>query len=224
VAGVLLGLVSIKPHYFVLLPVALAAARAWRALGICVATALFLVLVSVLRFGLEPWAYWLTNSTGPTQILARGFGAIGLSVGSVFASVRTMGGSPQLAWTLQGVAMLVAAATVALVFRRPTRASQRLLVIAAATLLFAPYWLPYDLFLASTAIALAIADRNRPAASRGEMAVWGTMWMLPALMVWARVSLDIPITIPIIVAMLAYSLDEGNAATVNHGPVAHPSP
>ena len=52
-AGILLGMATIKPQLGLLLPVALVAARQWRALAAAAATVAALVLLSAWAFGLD---------------------------------------------------------------------------------------------------------------------------------------------------------------------------
>lgn len=206
-AGALLGFVSVKPHVFVLLPLALLSARAWRALGACLASAATLGLISLARFGWAAWAHWLSTSTGPGHVLDRGFDAVGPLMGSAFASIRAVGGSVSGAWAVQGVAMLVAVGAVVVAFRSPSTPHRRLLVLSAATMLFAPYWLPYDLLLPTATIALAFVSPEPKPRLIGEQAVWLAMWLLPTAMLVTQVWLGIPITIPVVGAMLWFALD-----------------
>jgi hypothetical protein len=59
--GILLGLVSYKPHIAVLIPLPLVARRQWRALGGAVIAVTLLVLVSVLVFGFSIWIDFLAS-------------------------------------------------------------------------------------------------------------------------------------------------------------------
>lgn len=55
-AGVLLGLLSVKPHIAVLIPFALIGLGAWRTAGTAAITAAVLVIFSLLTLGTAPWA------------------------------------------------------------------------------------------------------------------------------------------------------------------------
>ena len=60
-AGLLLGLLCYKPHFGLLLPIALAAGGYWRSFAAAAASAGSLVLVSLLLFGWETWhAFFVT--------------------------------------------------------------------------------------------------------------------------------------------------------------------
>src|SRR5207253_7794896 len=54
-AGILFGLLTYKPHLGLVLPFALLALGAWRAIFAGTVTAIVLVGTSVAVFGLEPW-------------------------------------------------------------------------------------------------------------------------------------------------------------------------
>src|SRR3954468_7525010 len=64
-AGALLGLLTYKPQLFLLVPVALVAARQWRALGGAALAAAGLALVSVAVLGIEPWRIWVEWIVNP---------------------------------------------------------------------------------------------------------------------------------------------------------------
>src|SRR5215469_9805419 len=53
--GALLGIVTYKPQLWLMVPVALIAARQWKALVAACGAALLLIAVSVALFGIEPW-------------------------------------------------------------------------------------------------------------------------------------------------------------------------
>ena len=57
-AGVLLGLVTMKPQFWLLVPVALVARREWRALAWSIASAIGLAAASAALFGIDCWRQW----------------------------------------------------------------------------------------------------------------------------------------------------------------------
>ena len=62
VGGMLLGLLSYKPHFFALIPLALLVGRQWRALGGVVVSIFGLFLASVAVFGFDIWLIFLKNT------------------------------------------------------------------------------------------------------------------------------------------------------------------
>lgn len=189
-AGALFGLLSLKPHMFVLVPIALIAARAWRALSVCLVTATALVGVSVIAFGIDGWRLWLQATTGPARVLSGTMiDTYGMQMGSVLASVKLMGGATPLAWAAQLSASLAAAWATALVFAKRDHSSdayttaRRAIALSTATLVAVPYWMNYDLLIPCAAIALAASHRLTRGGARslhhGEGAAWTMLWLLP---------------------------------------------
>lgn len=56
IAGIAAGLLTVKPHLGLLIPIAYLAAGCWRAIGVAIITALVLAALSLGAFGAEPWA------------------------------------------------------------------------------------------------------------------------------------------------------------------------
>src|SRR5258708_11141400 len=64
-AGALLGVATFKPTLWLMVPVALIAARQWRALAAAAAMAGVLALASLALFGAEMWRQWLEMAISP---------------------------------------------------------------------------------------------------------------------------------------------------------------
>jgi hypothetical protein len=144
VAGMLLGLLAFKPQLFLLVPVALLAARAWRAIGGLIFMIAALVFASLAVPGVAIWRGWL-------QLFLHGGGAprawVELYGQSVFTVLRLAHASPGLANLGQIAALLIAAALVYYAFRRDGAWLQKLLVLLCATSFAAPHFGPYDAVL-----------------------------------------------------------------------------
>ncbi len=112
VAGLLFGALCYKPHIGLLIPVALMAGGHWRAFAAASATAVLLALVSVLAFGWETWRDFLVTATTMHGTYESGRIDFAGFV-SPFGGVRLLGGSPPLAYAVQGAATLASAALVA---------------------------------------------------------------------------------------------------------------
>nr|MDQ3077359.1 DUF2029 domain-containing protein [Pseudomonadota bacterium] len=63
-AGVAIGLMVVKPHLAILLPLMLLRRGAWRTIAAAAATVIVLVLTSLLLFGVGPWRAFLGGTTG----------------------------------------------------------------------------------------------------------------------------------------------------------------
>ena len=167
--GLVLGCLAIKPHFGVLLPVALAVGRQPRAFA---ATAVSLGLWCAISTAVFGWAYWeafLSNLSVVGEAIDTGdLSADKLVTPYVLARGLGLG---SIAWLVQGGATLAAAGAVAWAFTRdrPWGASA---VLLAATTLCSPYLFDYDLVLLVGAAACAAVDRFEHGHHPLEWTVW----------------------------------------------------
>ena len=154
-SGLLFGLLAYKPHFGLLIPVALAAGGRWRCFAAAAGSSLGLAFVSLLWFGVDTWRDYLTLaliSPGTYETGRIDFAGFV----SPFGAARLIGASPVVAYALQGMATALAATAVAFVWRRNLRLPLRAAVLAAATLAAMPVVLLYDLMTAAIAALFLI--------------------------------------------------------------------
>ena len=154
-AGLVLGVVTYKPQLTLMVPVALLALRAWRALIAAGLMAVLMVAASAAVLGVDIWRAWFAWMLGTAPGYAEWVQWGRLWGLSLFSCATLHGASPALAQAVQlGGTLLAAVATYA-TFRRPVGFPRQLMVLLAATVLAAPHLSPYDLvLLASTAVLL----------------------------------------------------------------------
>jgi Glycosyltransferase family 87 len=206
-AGVFFGILTFKPQLWLMVPVALLAARQWRALASTALTAGILALLSLLLFGPDIWHRWIDVMIGadPTY---RAWVINGRLKGmSVFACASVLGASPLLANLLQALAAAVAAAVVYWSFRRPAAPMLQLSAMLGATMLAAPH------ASASDAVMLGLAAGFYLVAPRREAPGWSTVVIAAAL--WIAPLVNPPsvfwpgsITPVLILVFLAMLVDE----------------
>mgnify|MGYP006286470211 FL=1 len=200
-AGILLGLLSYKPQIWVLVPLALLAARQWRALASMAATVLVLMLASAASFGPAFWLAFLDaarEAAGP-RVVEEMFERIFMHMTTLLAAARIVGLPPAVSGLVQTAGALLAMAAVWLSFSRKGQSDARIAVLATATFLVSPYTLNYDLLLLMPAAVamfrLGIADGFRPM----ERLVLLMLWLIPTLgMILNR--LDLPLMPLVILA------------------------
>ena len=147
-SGALFGLLIVKPHLALLVPLWLAAGRKWTAFAAAAASALTVSLVSVLVFGAETWRAYPQTFAVSEAIMARSEDAFFLRMGTVYSGLRYHFGS-DLALAGQTLVTLLGAALVVLVWRRTRDTDAAGALMLAATALGSPYLFAYDLaFLA----------------------------------------------------------------------------
>jgi hypothetical protein len=180
-AGVLLGLLTIKPQLGLLVPICLVAAGAWRTIAAATLTAAALMALTALLFGAAVWPLFLTE----TQPMMRGIleapypqpyqvNGIGL-----FLTLRAAGAGVAEAYAGQALAALAAAALAWRLWRR--RDADPALRMAATiflTFLTTPYAYAYDMLSYSAALAVLIAARGLSLTPLTAL-----LWLWPALTV-----------------------------------------
>jgi hypothetical protein len=154
-AGILFGALTFKPHLGLLLPVALVAGRHWQAVVAAALTATLSAIASVVLFGTGVWADFFASTTTTRSMLESGmhFGHY-YKMQSVFAAARLLGSPMLVAYGLQALVALGAAAAVIWVWRRPTGDSEmKNAALMAATPLSTAFIFDYDLMLLAPSIA-----------------------------------------------------------------------
>ena len=182
-AGVLIGLLSYKPHLGLLVPVALIAGRHWRAFAAASATVMTMLVASILFFGLESWSDFLgAGATLPSLLLNEpGGGSRDLAIAPVMVA-RNLGLDPITRNLLYALLAAFAVWGVFTTYRNPrAEAELRIPVLLAGVILASPYGLSYDLPLVSVAVLWCFQHGLRRGFVTGEVSVLGLVWLLPFL-------------------------------------------
>lgn len=156
-SGICLGLLSYKPQYGLLFPLALIAASQWKVFFTAGAVAISMASLSWLAFGTESWhAFFHWMPMFSQAFLTEGRAPWG-KMQSIFALVRYFGGTEQLAWVFQWIMSGVVAILLALMWR--SRGISYLLKaagLAAGALLVTPYLFLYDLMVLAIPVAFLV--------------------------------------------------------------------
>ena len=180
-AGAVLGCMSYKPQLFLLVPVALVAARAWKALAACVAAGAVLALASALLFGPQTWLLWLKASVEARDpSYGEWFRETFLGGYGFYVVAARFGAPDMVAKALQGAAICIGAGAAWWAYARPGRAEAKLAVLLSAVMIAAPHLEAYDMvLLASAAVLMFTLAEGR--IGFAEFALLVSVWVLPAL-------------------------------------------
>lgn len=158
-AGFALGLLSYKPQFGILFPLALAAGGYWRAFGWAAAGTLAWNGLAGAVFGFGTFAAFF-HALSATTVTHLVHNAIGWSkLQSAYGFARFMGMSGAAAWTAQGCMSTLVAIGVVLGWRSALPFALKAAVLAAAIPLATPYIFVDDLPM--LAIAAAFLFRHR---------------------------------------------------------------
>lgn len=179
-AGICIGLLSIKPHLAVLFPIALACGGMWVAFASAAVTATVFTAISVFVFGtaiipvflhglaLASWA--VESGELPWQ-----------QTTSIFATLRALHVSVGPAYFVQACGAVAAVACVVWVWRRSRSPISRATSLIAGTLMTSPYLFNYDTIWLAIPIAMISVDSIRNGWLKGEREIVVAAWLYPAI-------------------------------------------
>ncbi len=181
-AGVALGVATVKPQMLLLVIPCLVLGRHWRAIGGMGVTFLGMVALSILAFGTGPWIGFLDSVIGGVDILQHVRPLERMPSVFVAASLAGLGRGAAMAIQV-AVALLVFAAVGWLWLKRFPVA------IRGSALLFAgplvtPYSFDYDLAVLTVALAWLVLEVGRRGWMSGEKALVTLLWVSPIAGWW----------------------------------------
>lgn len=176
--GVLLGLLSYKPHLAVLALLALIAGRRWWTLAGAAVGAGGLALATLPLMGWETWRAFLQNLPLAGWMIEHGAAPLD-KMTTTFTGVLLAGAGYPAAASLQGVVAVSAAVAVAWVWRRDPGLPWRGSALAIGVLLATPYAFEYDLAILALPLAWLAWEGYGRGWRPGEQAVLLLGWLVP---------------------------------------------
>jgi hypothetical protein len=155
VAGLMFGCLAMKPQIAVLIPLALIAAREWKAFAGAAVSAVSLSLASLAVFGWPAWQGFFDILPLYGQLTAGG--QVGwYKIATVFASLRMVGIPALPAALVHGAVALAGVWIVWRVWSRQSDPLFRTAALVTATMLTSPYMYMYDQPMLIAGVAWAV--------------------------------------------------------------------
>jgi len=187
-AGLLIGLLTIKPHLGLLLPLVLLCGGCWRALLYAALGAAGFAAASIAALGSDTlWAFfdrlpvvasWVNEGKMPLAKMP-----------TFFALGRSLGLPADAAWLLHGLMALLAAVIVGRVWLRSGSLPLRAAALLAGTMLISPYLYDYDLVWMGLALAWFGGYALRQGWRPWEKELLVLVWLQPGVMVLGEYAL-----------------------------------
>lgn len=159
-SGALFGLLIIKPHLALLVPFWLLAMGKWKAIAAAAASALGLILLSVILFGVETWQAYPQVFEVSRVLMAQGPGEFWLRMATPYAALRQHA-TPEAAIAIQATISLALLAVTVMFARRTSDSLASGAMMLAATAAASPYLFSYDLPFLVVPVFWLIADGRR---------------------------------------------------------------
>jgi hypothetical protein len=198
-AGAVLGCLVIKPQLALLLPVAMIAARQWRAIAGAAVSSTGIMVLGFVLFGSAATVAWIHQL--PLLATVARDGLVGWSkLGSVYAAARLAGLASGPAILLHALVLMAAAAAVWRIWRSDCDYGAKVAILSAATLLASPYVFFYDAVILVPAFLWLAREKVHPA-------ILLALWCLPLLMLVQIAAEDVvnlnPV-VPVALGVLIY--------------------
>jgi len=204
-AGLILGLLTLKPQMGLLFPLILLISRRWSLFATAAGTAIALVLATLAVFGTDPFTAYVELAmpiqksvvTDPTKIIQS-------LMPTLYMSLRLAGLPGEVCTILQAAAFIVMAGLVSWAYLRRRDPLLSFALLLTATALSTPYMLSYDLVVFGW-LFLALAIDQDPTRRAGWLL--GALYWLPMITL-ALGAAGIPGSALVLVAMAAWLYGE----------------
>lgn len=191
-SGICLGLMTYKPHFGVLIPLALAAGRQWRVIVSAVVTALVLGLVSWAVFGSAAWSGFFHSLFAASNDHITEGGVKWYKMQSFYAILRMHGVSESAGLIVHAALFGALGIGVFALWRSNAPFNLKAAGLAVSVPVATPYLMIYDGIVVAVPMAFLIAEGRRTNFLRGE---WPVM-ALAAVMVGILPFLHVPAVHP----------------------------
>jgi hypothetical protein len=199
-AGVLFGILTVKPQLGILLPVVLVLERRWITIASAVATVAVLVAATAMLFGWNVWIeFWQKVVPQQQWLTAHGGGLLFVMVSSVFYGARLVHLPAAVCWVLQAITSALAVAAVVWCYWKRRDPALSLALLVTATFLVTPYILNYDMVVFGFVVARL---RERDDNTMADHWLLIAVWTLPVTMMIAAVAW-IPLAPVVLIAFAA---------------------
>jgi hypothetical protein len=192
-AGGLFGLLTIKPHLGLLLPVVCLAQRRWLTIGSAAATAFVLFGASIVVFGPESWTAYLEFLVEfQERVRAQVSSDFMKYSSSVLLAQQFVGLPKAFAYFIQIAISIGVVVIVYMAFRRPIREDLRLILVLVGVSLVTPFGFLYDLPFIAVATVLMARIGLRTGFLPLEAFWLAAIWFTPYLSVYSM-ELGVPV-------------------------------
>jgi hypothetical protein len=180
VAGLIIGGLTYKPQFGILIPVALVASRQWRAVASAGVAAALLAAASIALFGSDAWGAFPNGFVAQSKLnLGAGPDSNWGYLQTVYGLIRSLHGSANTAWLVQGLTTLATVVIVWIVWQSRVRYPLKAATLSAAALIATPYAFAYDMAAIVIPAAFLATEQMRRGLLRGDKAIWIILFGTP---------------------------------------------
>ena len=168
-AGLCFGLLTYKPQFGLLIPLALIVGGYWRIIGWAAVSATAMIALSVAVFGHDIWSDFFDTAAKINGIILVDGRADFAKLQSLYGFVRALGGNSALAWTAHGMLIAILGAGIIWIWRQKVAFDVKAAALATATILASPYSFIYD--FVALAIPMVFVGKTGFSAKEGAVVI-----------------------------------------------------
>jgi hypothetical protein len=183
-AGIFLAVLTYKPQFGLLFPIALVASRNWRVIVVATAVTVALGLLAAMSFGSAGWAEFIAafhdrgSDLGPAP-------GVEPRLQTVFGFFELLGASPWLSWVVQAiVSVIVIVGIWTLWSAKQISYNLKAAALCAGLFLVSPYALFYDLSILCVAVAFFVKEGLARGFLPGERVTMLGFWVALLFLTW----------------------------------------
>jgi hypothetical protein len=195
-AGILIGLLSYKPQFGVMIPLVLMLSGRWRVFWAAALTVAGLSLLATLAFGWEIWRAFLDSMPWTRVVVLEQGGTGWHKFQTVFAWVRMWGGGVPLAYAMQGAVAALLAISLGWLWRSKAAWPLQAAALIIASILATPYSMDYDLVALAPALAFLAAYGFSRGFAPWEKTALVAVWLVPLVARGFAEQTHIPLGVP----------------------------
>ena len=210
-SGILLGILSFKPHLGLLIPFALLAGRLWVPFAVAFATGSILAVSSLAIWGADPWIAYIEQDaiSAALAFLERGAGfAMDMSL-TPFMAARILGFGIATGYSVQALCAAIAFVSVVWSFRHGKNRNLQIATLATGTFLVSPYLFNYDMAMLMGALIFLFEDLKPGTLQPRERFILLCAWAAPSVAMLGN-QWGLPLGPPALLALLFFLLARQN--------------
>ena len=185
-AGIALGLLTVKPHLGLVWPLILLTQKRWATIVVAIVTTLTLLGLSAWQFGVDAWRNYLAHAAATQWAMVREPMAnrhYETMMPSLTHALQRLGLGVDAAFALQAlVALVVAGLLLRDLMRHRTLDSRSALLCTCAAMIVTPYIFNYDMTLLTATLLCHLL--TRPPITMAERWLYGLAYLTPVLVYW----------------------------------------
>ena len=180
-AGLALGLLTVKPQFGLLFPILLITSGNWRVFWSATATAIAVAAMASLAFGPAIWSAYLHAiptigaadlGEGDRQRLMDGGTIAWCDIQTWYSVARYLGTSSATTWIVYAITTGTCLLAVCWLWRQPVSHNLKSAAAAVAVFIVIPYVMSYDMVVLTVAIAFLLKENHRTGFRRGDIEVY----------------------------------------------------